>query len=65
MNRFFKLLSNFILGTLTSIQIKPRQPAIIPSIDELVKQNEIKWLVKAGGSFIIRGRDSKEGTVLK
>ena len=37
----------------------------IPSIDELVNQNEIKWLVKAGGSFIIRGRESKEGTVLK
>ena len=56
---------SYLIGTLTSMQIKPREPAIISSIDELVKQNDIKRLVEAGGSFIIRGRESQEGTVLK
>ena len=55
----------FVSGTFTSIQMKPKQTGFIHSIDELVKQTDIRWLIEAGSSFVIRGRDAEEGTLLK
>ena len=48
-----------------SLLAKPKQPAILGSVDELVRQDKIKWIIEAGGAFVSMGEDEEEGTTLK
>ena len=50
---------------LVSLIAKPTEPDLIKSVDELVRQDEILWLIEAGSAFTNFGMDAEEGTTLK
>ena len=50
---------------LVSLIAKPTEPSLIKSVDELVRQDEILWLIEAGSAFSNFGMDADEGTTLK
>ena len=52
-------------GNLKSTFVKPRQPAIIGSVDQLVRQDKIQWFFPNKGSFELRGKNAEEGSTLK
>ena len=45
--------------------VKPSQPNIIGSVDELVRQDKIQWFFPNKGSFELRGKNAEEGSTLK
>ena len=61
-----KISLNFeILATLVSLLTKPKQPEIFRSVDELVRQDNIKWIIEAGSAFVNMGEDAEEGSTLR
>ena len=52
-------------GTLVSLITKPKQPELLSSVHELVRQDEMPWLIEAGSGFTNMGNDAEEGTTLK
>ena len=50
---------------LVSLIAKPTEPSLIKSVDELVRQDEILWLIEAGSAFSNFGMDAEKGTTLK
>ena len=53
------------LAALVSLIAKPPEPDLIKSVDELVRQDEISWLIEAGSAFANFGMDAEEGTTLR
>ena len=53
------------LAALVSLIAKPNEPDLIKSVDELVRQDEISWLIEAGSAFANFGMDAEEGTTLR
>ena len=61
-----KIPLNFeLLATLVSLLTKPKQPEIFRSVDELVRQDNIKWIIEAGSAFVNMGEDAEEGSTLR
>ena len=54
-----------LLAALVSLITKPKEPNLINSVDELVRQDEILWLIEAGSAFVNFGMDAEEGTTLR
>ena len=54
-----------LLATLVSLIAKPGQPYLMSSIEELVWQDEISWLIEAGSQTNNIGMDADQGTTLK
>ena len=54
-----------VVAALVSLITKPKEPSLIKSVDELVRQDEISWLIEAGSAFANFGMDSDEGTTLR
>ena len=54
-----------VLAALVSLIAKPTEPYLIKSVDELVRQDEILWLIEAGSAFANFGMDAEEGTTLR
>ena len=52
-------------ATLVSLITKPKQPELLSSVHELVRQDEMPWLIEAGSAFTNMGNDAEEGTTLK
>ena len=59
------MISNFPAATLVSLITKPKHPELLSSVDELVRQDEIPWLIEAGTAFTNMGVNAEEGTTLK
>ena len=43
----------------------PNKPKTYESVDELVRQDEMQWIVEAGSSFVQMGENAKEGETLR
>ena len=54
-----------ILATLVSLLAKPKQPAILRSVDELVRQDKMKWIIEAGSAFVNMGEDAEEDSTMR
>lgn len=54
-----------LTATLVSLLAKPKQPAILASVDELVRQDKIKWIIEAGSAFVNMGEDAEEGSTMR
>ena len=54
-----------ILAILVSLLTKPKQPDVLESGDELVRQNKMKWIIEAGSGWTNLGEDAEEGTTLR
>ena len=54
-----------VSGALASIQIIPKQPDIIRTVDELVQQDEIKWFMEANAYISLSSSAAEEGSILK
>ena len=54
-----------ILATLVSLLTKPKQPDVLESVDELVRQDKMKWIIEAGSAWTNLGEDAEEGTTLR
>ena len=52
-------------GTLTSLLTKPWQPDLFWSVDELVRQINIQWIIEDGSAFVNVGKDAKPGSTMK
>ena len=50
---------------MVSLLAKPKQPAILASVDELVRQDKIKWIIEAGSAFVNMGEDAEEGSTMR
>ena len=50
---------------MVSLLAKPKQPAILGSVDELVRQDKIKWIIEAGSAFVNMGEDAEEGSTMR
>ena len=48
-----------------SLLTKPKQPDIFKSVDELVRQDEMKWIIEAGSGFTNMGEDAEEGSTMR
>ena len=65
-NLLCKVIVTFsVVAALVSLITKPKEPSLIKSVDELVRQDEISWLIEAGSAFANFGMDSDEGTTLR
>ena len=56
-----KTLSDILVSLLTV----PNKPKTYESVDELVRQDDIQWIVEAGSSFVQMGENAKEGETLR
>ena len=54
-----------LTATLVSLLAKPKQPAILGSVDELVRQDKIKWIIEAGSFIVNMGEDAEEGSTMR
>ena len=54
-----------LTATLVSLIAKPKPPKVLSSVDELVRQDEMPWLIEAGSGFTNFGADAEEGTTMK
>ena len=61
----FYILAVAYTGTLTSMLTKPADPNFIQSVDELVRQTEIPWIIEEGSALSNFGKNAKEGSTLK
>ena len=61
----FYILALAYTGTLTSMLTKPADINFIQSVDELVRQKDIKWMVEQGKAFSILGKHPEEGSLLR
>ena len=52
-------------GTLVSLIAKPKPPKMLSSVHELVRQDEMPWLIEAGSAYTNFGVDAEEGTTMK
>ena len=50
---------------LVSLLAKPKQPDLFKSVDELVRQDNIKWIIEEGSFFVNIGAEAEEGTTLR
>ena len=50
---------------MVSLLAKPKQPAILGSVDELVRQDKIQWIIEAGAAFVNMGEDAEEGSTMR
>ena len=53
------------VGTLTSLLTKPKPPKLINSVDELVRQNIIKWTIEPGSAYLNMGKNAEEGSTMR
>ena len=52
-------------GTLTSLLTKPWQPDFFRSVDQLVRQSDIEWIIEDGSALVDIGKDAEPGSTLK
>ena len=52
-------------GTLTSLLTKPWQPDFYRSVDQLVRQNNLQWIIEDGSALVNIGKDADAGSTLK
>ena len=52
-------------GTLTSLLTKPWQPDFFRSVDQLVRQRNIEWIIEDGSALVNIGKDAEPGSTLK
>ena len=52
-------------GTLTSLLTKPWQPDFFKSVDELVRQSNIEWIIEDGSALVNIGKDAQPGSTMK
>ena len=50
---------------MVSLLTKPKQPDVLESVDELVRQDKMKWIIEAGSAWTNLGEDAEEGTTLR
>ena len=50
---------------MTSLLARPELPSFFHSVDELVRQDEIQWIVEDGSAWVNMGEDAEEGTTMK
>ena len=61
----FYILALAYTGTLTSMLSKPAEPNFIQSVEELVEQTEIKWIIEQGSALSNYGQHTAEGSTLR
>lgn len=54
-----------ITAKLTSFLARPQLPDFFHSVDELVRQDDIQWIVEDGSAWVAMGEDAEEGSTLK
>ena len=57
--------SDFDSGALVALITKQKPPEMFSSVHELVRQDNIPWLVEAGSAFTNLGKEAEEGSTLK
>ena len=62
---FYKYYAYFASAALVSLITKPKHPELMSSVHELVRQEEIPWLIEAGTAFTNMGTNAEEGTTLR
>ena len=48
-----------------SLITKPKLPEMLSSINELVRQDELPWLIEKGSYYTTFGANAEEGTTLR
>lgn len=61
----FYILALAYTGTLTAMLTKPAESNFIQSVEELVRQTEIKWIFEQGSAMSNYGKNAREGSLLR
>lgn len=61
----FYILGLTYTGTLTSMLAKPTEPNFIKSVEDLVGQTKIKWIIEQGSALSNLGENADKGSVLR